>query len=152
MRVKYLLWLPLFLLMGTGCHTGLGFARSSSALPAADKESIHAVLVQWKEATLAKDIDKLLLLYSDKFEHYAWGNKAGFTAFLKDTKGMGYLDKPTVNFDSAKVVASAKMPGAVEAYPIDMTAKFGTARIGLVLKKEGIDWKIVGMSVEAERS
>ena len=133
-----------------GCQSGTGKSRtgSSSSIPAADKEEIRAVLNQWKDAALTIDTDKVLELYSDKFEHYEWGTKSGFAAFLKDTKGMGYLEKPSVNIDNTKLIASVKTPGAIEAYPIDMTAQFGSARIGLVLKKEGANWKIVGMSAE----
>ena len=137
-------------IMGFGCQSGTVKTRttSSSSLPIADKDEVRAVLVQWKEAAIAKDTEKVLEFYSEKFEHYEWGTKSGFAAFLKDTKGMGYLEKASLNIDNAKLTASVKTPGAIEVYPIDMTAQFGSARLGLVLKKEGVSWKIVGMSAE----
>jgi hypothetical protein len=117
----------------------------TSAKGPTDQELINKVVADWKAAGIAKDLDKMLGLYSESFQHYEWGDKAGLKNFLKDAISMGYLDNAELATDKAKITIEK---GQAKVAPIEMKAAFGSATIELVLKKEGKTWMIVGMEVE----
>jgi ketosteroid isomerase-like protein len=106
---------------------------------------INKVVADWKAAAAAKDLDKVMVLYSDAFSHFEYGDKAGVKSFIKDAIDMGYLEN--VAIDSAKAKVTIEKDKA-NVYPIDMKAAFGSATIKLDLKKEAAGWKITGMDVE----
>jgi len=120
-----------------GCSTG---AKGPS-----DLELINKVVADWKVAAMAKDLDKVMVLYSDKFSHFEYGDKAGVKSFIKDAIDMGYLDNVAIDASKAKVTIEK---GKANVYPIDLKAAFGSASIKLDLTKEAAGWKITGMDVE----
>jgi hypothetical protein len=120
-----------------GCQTA---AKGPS-----DQELLNKVVADWKTAAIAKDLDKLMPLYSEKFNHFEYGDKAGLKSYIKDAIDMGYLENATVNADGAKIVIEKDK---ANAYPIDLKASFGNASIRLNFTKEAAGWMISGMDVE----
>jgi len=110
-----------------------------------DEELISKLITDWTATGVAEDIDKIMTFYSDAFQSYEYGDKAGLKRFLQDAKDMGYMQD--ASFDTAKTKVEIK-DGEAKAYPIDMKASFGSASIELVLKKEGSAWMITGMDVQ----
>lgn len=110
-----------------------------------DQDLVAKAVADWKAAAVAKDLDKVLLLYSDSFKNYEYGDKAGLKSFLKDAISMGYLDN--AQFDTAKAKTVIEK-GVAKVAPIDLKAAFGSASIVLELKKEASAWMITGMEVE----
>lgn len=110
-----------------------------------DAELINKLVADWTATGVAQDMDKLMTFYSDAFQSYEYGDKAGLKRFLQDAKDMGYMQD--ASFDTSKM--KVEINGAeAKAYPIDMKASFGSASIELVLKKEGGAWMITGMDVQ----
>jgi len=135
--------LGLVAVMAGGCATGGSGGKGPS-----DADQINKLVADWKAAGVAKDLDKVMALYSDKFSHYEYGDKAGMKAFIKDAIDMGYLENADFNTANAKVTIDAKDKTKASVYPIDLKAAFGSATMRLDLKKEATGWKIIGTDNE----
>lgn len=110
-----------------------------------DEELVAKVLADWKAAALAQDIDAMLVSYSEDFENYEFGDKAGLKSFLQDAADMGYLEDAAIDIEGTKTTIEGD---EATLYPVEMEAAFGSATIELVLKKEGDAWLITQMDVE----
>ena len=107
-----------------------------------DEEMIAEVLAKWAEAGVAQDLDGMMVLYSEDFQNYEFGDKAGWKSFVQDAIDMGYLEDAEVDLEDAKTTIEGD---TATVYPIEMTAAFGSATIELVLTKEADGWMITGM-------
>jgi len=110
-----------------------------------DDELIQGVVSQWKTAAVAKDLDKVMALYSEEFQHYEYGDKSGFRNFLQESIDMGYLENLEIEDSGAKT--SYPKQGQASVYPIEVKGSFGTATIELILQKESGNWRITGMDM-----
>lgn len=129
------------LVLAVGCaSTGGGAAKGPS-----DTDLINKVVADWKAAGIAKNLDALMLCYSDSFQHYEYGDKAGMQRFLKDAISMGYMEGAEIDASKAKLTITKE---EATCAPIDMKASFGNASITLGFKKEAAGWKIISMDVE----
>ena len=117
---------------------------STAAKGPSDQELVNKLVADWKAATTAKDLDKVMTFYSDKFSNEN-GDKAGMKAFIKESIDMGYLENADFNTANAKVTIEKD---AANVYPINLKAAFGSAAVRLNLKKEAAGWMIVGMDIE----
>ena len=135
-----LLTVGLVMMVVAGCASTGGEAKGPS-----DAELLNKAVADWKAAGVAKNMDALIACYSDGFQHYEYGDKAGLQQFLKDALSMGYLEG--VEIDETKAQTTITKDAAVVA-PIAMKAAFGEAAISLNFKKEAAGWKIVSMDVE----
>ncbi|HPO12936.1 MAG TPA: hypothetical protein PLI09_05790 [Candidatus Hydrogenedentes bacterium] len=109
------------------------------------EEQVAKQVDAFKAAMLAKDIDGLTTLFSDAFEHYEWGDKAGAKDFMSQAKEMGYMDGLTI--DTAK--AEKKIEGnKASVYPIEVSGSFGSATVELIFTKEKEGWKITGLDIQ----
>lgn len=121
-----------------GCATG-GKGPSN-------EELISAALNNWKTGMETKDLEKIKVTLSNDFNHYEWGNKDSMVSFLDTTFGQGDLDGAKVNLDTAKTTIEGD---TATAYPVELSAAFGSATIEFSLKKESDgQWRVVGISVE----
>ena len=117
---------------------------STAAKGPSDQELVNKLVADWKAATTAKDLDKVMTFYSDKFSNEN-GDKAGMKAFIKESIDMGYHENADFNTANAKVTIEKD---AANVYPINLKAAFGSAAVRLNLKKEAAGWMIVGMDIE----
>ena len=117
---------------------------STAAKGPSDQELVNKLVADWKAATTAKDLDKVMTFYSDKFSNEN-GDKAGMKAFIKESIDMGYLENADFNTANAKVTIEKD---TANVYPIDLKAAFGSATLRLNLKKEAAGWMIVGTDIE----
>jgi hypothetical protein len=62
-----------------------GHFRLPNTKKANPEELITAQVNKAMEALKAKNIDGVLEIYSEKFEHYEWTDKAGFREFLQQS-------------------------------------------------------------------
>ena len=134
------------LVLAAGCaSTGGGGGGTAKAKGPTDTELINKAVADWKTAGIAKNVDGLLACYSDGFQNYEYGDKAGLQQFLKDALSMGYLEDAEIDMSKAKLTL---LKGEATFAPIDIKAAFGDAGITLTLKKEAMGWKITSMDVE----
>jgi len=117
---------------------------STAAKGPSDQELVNKLVADWEAAATAKDLDKVMTFYSEKFSNEN-GDKAGMKAFIKEAIDMGYLENADFNTANAKVTIEKD---AANVYPIDLKAAFGSATLRMNLKKEAAGWMIVGMDIE----
>ncbi|MCF6286683.1 MAG: hypothetical protein L3K26_16040 [Candidatus Hydrogenedentes bacterium] len=96
------------------------------------------------KAAETADVDGMMACFSENFDHYELGNKAGMRAFLEGAEAEGMLEDMTGNVEEAE----ADIDGdTVTIYPVELEGLFGTATCELELKAEGGVWKIVGFDM-----
>ncbi|HOZ48700.1 MAG TPA: nuclear transport factor 2 family protein [Candidatus Hydrogenedentes bacterium] len=110
-----------------------------------DEELITAKLDAWKAGFVAKDIDAILAVYSDKFTHYEVSDKDGLREFLEGAVDMGYLEDIEVNAEEAEITIDGE---SAVVYPIDLSSAAGSVTIELTFTKEGDDWMVSTMDIE----
>lgn len=116
-----------------------GCATSGKMSP---EEAISAKLDAFKTALLAKNIDGIMALFSEKFEHYEWNDKAGAKDFLSQAIDMGYLDGAEVDLSKKEI----KLEGdTATVYPIEISGSFGSVTVELVFTNEGGNWMVTGL-------
>jgi predicted lipid-binding transport protein (Tim44 family) len=116
-------------------------ADAPAAAPADDpKAAAKAVIQQFGDSAKKEDVDGMIAVFSDNFEHYQYGDKAGMKEFLSQSKDMGYLEGIEISLDDAEFELDGD---ALSVYPVDLEGSFGSITFEFVLKKEGDQWKIV---------
>jgi len=110
-----------------------------------DEELIAEVVEGMKGALVAQDLDTLMTFYSENFEHWEYGDKAGLKNFMEEAIDMGYLENAEVSTDKAETTIEKD---TAKVYPVEFAASFGSATIGVELKKEGMAWLITSMDIE----
>lgn len=138
--MKKLALVTLGLVLAAAVYGCAGAAKGPS-----DAELIQNVLADFKTYGQAKDLDRLMALYSDKFNNYEYGDKEGLHTFLQDAIDMGYLENAEINLANAKTKIEGEK---ATVQGIEMKAAFGSATIDLTLAKEASAWKIVGQDVQ----
>lgn len=108
------------------------------------EEAVAQQIEVFKKGLLAQDIDMVLTVYSEDFEHYEWGDKAGAGDFLNDAVAMGYLDDAEVYTEEMEIKVEGDQ---ASAYPIDVSGAFGTATLELIFTKEAGGWLITGQDM-----
>ena len=86
------------------------------------------------------DIDGMLALFSDDFEHYEYGDKEGLKEFLSEAADMGYLEEMEVILDDAEFEVDGD---TLTVYPVELEGLFGSLTFEYIFKNEGGTWKIV---------
>jgi len=127
-------------LKGGGAAAAEGAA---AAAPAAvdPKEAGAAVVNGFFAAASSEDIEKMMGFFSEDFDHYEYGDKAGVKDFLSQAIDMGYMD----GIESKTEDAEFEVKGEeMTIYPVDVTGTFGAITFEYSLKKEGDTWKIIG--------
>ncbi len=121
-----------------GCGTMCG--------PSAE-DQVRAVVNEWVATVPEQDVDALMALYSEDFEHWEYGDKEGFAQFIEEAISMGYMDDAKSDVEDMEVQFDDEKDTAT-VYPIDLTAAFGMATIELILEEDDGEWKITGMDIE----
>ncbi len=117
----------------------LGCQTAKKANP---EELITAQVNKAMEALKAKNIDGVLEIYSEKFEHYEWTDKAGFREFLQQSSDAGYLDDLEIDLSKMQIKIEGNT-GTV--YPIEIKGSFGSTTVELVFTNEEGKWLVTGM-------
>ncbi len=118
-----------------GCATSMKAALSP-------EEEIAAQLEAWRDAMTNKDIEGIMALFSEKFSHYDWQDKAGAKMFIEEAMNLGYLDDVTVLLDDAEI----KVDGDVASvYPVDIEGSFGAISMELIVSRTNGTWLLTGM-------
>ncbi len=120
-----------------GCATTGG--SSSSLSP---QEASAQTVAQWADALKAQDIDAIMATFSEDFEHFDWGDKAGATDFMSEAIEMGYLEDIEVDLSEAEYELDEDL---VAVYPIEIIGNFGEITLELLFAKGANGYQIVGM-------
>jgi len=111
-----------------------------AAAPADPKEAVTAAIQTFADAAAAGDMDKMLSVFSEDFEHYQYGDKEGIKEFLQQSADMGYLEGIEFYMDDAEFEEDGDI---ISVYPVDVEGSFGAVTFEYILANEGGTWKIV---------
>ncbi len=140
-QVFYVLVTVLALASISGC-AGLNKGPS-------DEEIISGKVAIFKQALLEKNLEKLMTVASEKFDHPDVGGKAEAKQFLQLGIDSGYTDGGEV--DISKIQIKIEKDTAT-VYPIEVSSSAGSATAGLTFTKEkvgnGTDWLVTTVEVE----
>ena len=115
---------------------------SGCQMGATDEEQLTAALGQWKAATEAQDLDKMMEPYSDDYEGESGGGKEGVRQFLSGMMDEGALDDIEVDISEAEINIEGDK---ATVGPILYAGSWGELEMMRILKKEadGV-WRVVG--------
>lgn len=131
----------LTVVMATVCVSLIIFG-CQTAKKVSPEEAVTAQVNKFAEAMKAKNLDGVMAVFSEKFEHYEWGDKAGAREFLQQALDVGYLDGLEVDLSKVQV----KVEGTTAtAYPIDVRGNFGSTTVELVFTNENGNWLVTGL-------
>jgi len=120
---------------------GIVDAQSAQVSPV---DGAMKTVAAYVKAAESGDVDGLVACFSDSFNHYELGDKAGLRKFLEGVEAEGMLEGITGNVR----LAEAEVKGdTVVVYPVELEGIFGTVTYELELKDEAGEWKIVGFDM-----
>lgn len=119
-----------------------GAAPVAAAAEEDPKALVMAGIQQWMDSLKKQDIDGMMKMVSDKFEHYEFGDKDGLRDFLQQAMDMGYLDGVDVDASDVEVEIEGN---EATVYPIEVIGAFGSITLEFIATKEGSEWKVTGM-------
>jgi len=119
-----------------GCATTMGMSP---------EEEAKAARMQWQEGVVANDLDAIMMVYYEDFDHYEYGDKEGARLFIGQAIDQGYLQDAEVILEDAEY--EVMDDGTVVVYPIDLLAAFGSATIEFVMEPGDGGYKIVNMEM-----
>ena len=135
MKKSFILNLSLAVLSVTicGCQTlGVG---------ASDEELISTTMAEWKAAMAAKDIDKLMATFSDKYVSTRGTGKDSMREFMTKAFDEGFMDNVEVNVENAQIT----IEGDKATFgPVEFVADRDTFKLEYSLQKEDGAWLIMG--------
>jgi predicted lipid-binding transport protein (Tim44 family) len=115
-------------------------AEAAPAAPVDDNAAVKAVVEKFGTSAAKEDMEGMMSVFSDSFEHYQYGDKAGVKEFLQQSADMGYLEGIEFSMEDAEFEKDGE---TISVYPVDVEGSFGSITFEYVLKKEGDAWKIV---------
>jgi hypothetical protein len=137
----------LLLLLSSGAADAPAAEAGKEAAPAQDpKQALLDGIKNILAAAKKEDLDSVMNMVSDNFEHPQLGDKASLREFLQGAIDMGYIE---MYADDTKVITDDtefEQDGEeLVIYPIDVEGPWGSATLEFVAKLEDGAWKIVGV-------
>jgi len=133
----------------TGGDAAAAPAAAAAAPAAADPKT--ALLDGVKNVLAAakkEDLDSVMAMISEDFEHPQLGDKAALKEFLQGAIDMGYIEMYADDTEVSTEDAEFEQDGEeMIIYPIDVEGPWGSATLELTAKQEGGVWKIVSADV-----
>lgn len=127
------------------CPGAAGAAPAAvPAAPAASDEDLVKATIDKVKAALEKlDLDMLMEMFSEDFNHPEVGGKEEARYMLEMGIDMGYADDGEVNLDDMEIEIDGD---EATAYPIELSSPAGAVSIEIVLGKEADKWLITGIN------
>ena len=110
------------------------------------EEEVAAQVGAWAAAMEAHDLDAVMAMHSEDFEHYEYGTKQSYGEYMGQVIEDGLFDGLVIITDDMDIEVDGTRAAV---YPIDMQAAFGGATVELVFEEEadGV-WRITTMDVQ----
>lgn len=116
-----------------------GCARAPKMTP---EEEIQSTLNTWRSAMATKDLDAIMALFSENFQHFNWRDKEGARQFIQEAIDAGQLDGIEVLLEDAEITVEDQ---SASVFPVDLMGSFGSLTMELMLAREDGKWLFVGM-------
>jgi hypothetical protein len=110
-----------------------------------DEELIANLITEWQAGVTAKDIDRMMAVYSESFAGSRGEDKAGVRAFMEQAMAAGYLDGVQIDTTGATTTIEE---GKATVGPVKLTGAMGAVNITMNLVKEEAGWLIVGSQMQ----
>jgi len=133
----------------TGGDAAAAAPAAAAAAPAAAADPKTALMDGIKnvlEAAKKEDLNAVMALVSEDFEHPQLGDKAGLQELLQSAIDMGYIEMYADDTEVSTEDVEFEQDGEeMIIYPIDVEGPWGSATLEFTAKQEGGAWKIVGV-------
>ena len=129
---------------------GMGGGEKAAGEQSGDpKEAFLGAIKNIKTWAAEEDLDSLMAMISDDFEHYEVGGKAELREFLQGAIDMGYVSMYADHTEILTDDTEIEMDGEDTAifYPIDVEGPFGAATLEFEAKLEDGVWRIVTLDI-----
>ena len=125
--------LLVFAVVFCGCQTPVVEGPS-------DEQLINTAMTEWKAALEAKDLDRLMALFSDSYVSSSGSGKVAMRERMAGAIERGFLDNINIKIENAKLT----LVGDQATFgPVELTSDRGTLTIEYTLQREDIKWLIV---------
>ena len=115
-----------------GCQT-LGEGPS-------DEQLINTTMAEWKAALAAKDLDKLMALFSEDYVSSRGSGKVAMRERMAGAIERGFLDDVEIKIENAQI----RLEGDKATFsPVEFVADRGTMTLEYTLQKENGTWLII---------
>ena len=133
----------------TGGDAAAAAPAAAAAAPAAAADPKAALMDGLKNVLAAakkEDLDSVMSMISEDFEHPQLGDKAGLKEFLQGAIDMGYIEMYADDTEVSTEDVEFEQDGEeLIIYPIDVEGPWGSATLEFTAKQEGGAWKIVSV-------
>jgi len=120
-----------------------GCASSPDATPApVAQEDAASAAQRYVDALRTSNADQLAATLSSSFSHPEYGDKAAFTAMMRQFTGIRYFEGMTA--DTANLHVQTEGATAT-AGPVALNGSFGAMTLSFTLAKEEQAWRITGV-------
>lgn len=125
---------------------GAGEAEAKASDP---KDAFLGAIGNIKKWAADEDLDSLMSIISEDFEHYEVGGKEELRDFLQSAIDMGYVSMYADDTEILTDDTEIEMDGEDTAifYPIDVEGPFGAATLEFEAKLEDGTWRIVTLDI-----
>ncbi|MHC4106308.1 MAG: nuclear transport factor 2 family protein [Planctomycetota bacterium] len=112
-----------------------------------DGQLINTVMTEWKAAFEAKDLARLMILFSDNYISSSGSSKVAMRESMAGAIERGSLDNVEIKIQNAQLtlVGETAMFG-----PVEITSDRGTLAIEYTLEKENSKWLIISSKRKEE--
>ena len=112
-----------------------------------DKQLINTVMTEWKAALEAKDVGRLMVLFSEDYISSSGSSKVAMRESIAGAIERGSLDNIEIKIQNGQLA----LVGETATFgPVEITSDRGTLAIEYTLQKEDGKWLIVGSKRKEE--
>jgi hypothetical protein len=105
-----------------------------------DEQLINTMMAEWKAAFEAKDIDRLMVLFSENYMSASGSSKVAMRESMAGAIERGSLDNVEINIQNAQLT----LVGETATFgPVEIKSDRGVLAIEYTLQKEDMNWLIV---------
>ena len=106
-----------------------------------DKQLINTAMTEWKAALEARDLDRLMALFSDNYVSSSGDGKVAMRERMAGAIERGSLDNIKVKIENAQLTLLGEQ---ATFGPVELTSERGTLTIEYTLHREDVKWLIIG--------
>jgi len=143
--------LSLALFAGCACQSGrcCRQCKSSCSLRQTQAPSNEALIgkvaEEMKTSLMAKDVERVMALFSDNFSTTTMPDKDSAQALIEYGLSMGFFDTCEISYDLADLTLEGDK---AQLYPFRLQSGSDLITAHVEMSKELAGWKITGLSVE----
>lgn len=112
-----------------------------------DEKLINTTMADWKTALKARNLDKVMVVYSENYVSQRGSGKDAMREFMTRVFSEGWMDNVKVDLEEAKPTIEEDK---AQFGPVEFTSDRGTMKIDYALQKENGAWLIVSSKMQEQ--